>query len=121
MSSSSINALQKVFQHSCLSDMPRLGKQAYLEHIEKIKALVPPEKLLVFNVKEGWAPLCEFLDLPVPETPFPRVNDSKTWLDAMANSRRAKIRQILIKFLKTTTMLGVLTMVAYVGLKKYCF
>jgi hypothetical protein len=28
-------------------------------------------------VKEGWAPLCEFLDRPVPEVPFPRMNDTK--------------------------------------------
>jgi hypothetical protein len=37
---------------------------------------VPPEKLLVFNVQEGWEPLCRFLELPVPATPFPHHNDS---------------------------------------------
>ncbi len=26
-------------------------------------------------MKEGWSPLCKFLDLPIPSTPFPRVND----------------------------------------------
>jgi len=35
-----------------------------------------PDKLLVFNSKEGWGPLCKFLSLPVPNTPFPRVNDT---------------------------------------------
>ena len=38
----------------------------YEEHVDEVKANVPPEKLLVFNVKEGWQPLCIFLDLPVP-------------------------------------------------------
>ena len=33
-----------------------------------------PERLLVFRVKEGWGPLCEFLDLPVPDTDFPHIN-----------------------------------------------
>lgn len=47
----------------------------YKQHIEDVKAAVPPEKLLVFTVSEGWAPLCKFLDLPVPATPFPNVND----------------------------------------------
>ena len=27
---------------------------------------VPEEKLLIFNVKEGWEPLCNFLELPIP-------------------------------------------------------
>ena len=47
----------------------------YEEHVDEVKANVPPEKLLVFNVKEGWEPLCSFLDLPVPSVPFPNLND----------------------------------------------
>jgi hypothetical protein len=35
---------------------------------------LPPERLLVFSPKEGWQPLCAFLGVPVPESPFPRVN-----------------------------------------------
>eukprot|EP00095_Tigriopus_kingsejongensis_P008978 maker-scaffold334_size202906-snap-gene-1.30 protein:Tk08978 transcript:maker-scaffold334_size202906-snap-gene-1.30-mRNA-1 annotation:"sulfotransferase family" len=41
-----------------------------------VKKSVPAEKLLVFEVKQGWGPLCQFLDLPVPDIPFPRLNDS---------------------------------------------
>jgi hypothetical protein len=36
---------------------------------------VPPDRLLVFTVSEGWQPLCDFIGVPVPEAPFPRVND----------------------------------------------
>ena len=36
--------------------------------------LVPSSQLLVFNVKEGWDPLCTFLEKPVPEIPFPKKN-----------------------------------------------
>jgi hypothetical protein len=35
---------------------------------------LPPERLLVFHPKQGWEPLCEFLGVPVPSEPFPRVN-----------------------------------------------
>lgn len=45
-------------------------------HIQEVKQRVPAERLLVFDVKEGWAPLCAFLDVPVPATPFPRLNDT---------------------------------------------
>ncbi len=47
----------------------------YHEHIEEVKAAVPPERLLVYSVDQGWDPLCAFLDLPAPQSPFPHVND----------------------------------------------
>ena len=46
----------------------------YKQHLETIKAEVPPDRLLVFSANQGWEPLCAFLGLPVPETPFPNVN-----------------------------------------------
>src|ERR1019366_4250203 len=47
----------------------------YEAHIAEVKALVPPEKLLIFTVNQGWGPLCNFLNVPVPQTEFPNVND----------------------------------------------
>jgi hypothetical protein len=46
-------------------------------HIEHVSTTCPPERLLVFDVAEGWEPLCRFLDVPVPSHPFPRLNDSR--------------------------------------------
>jgi hypothetical protein len=40
---------------------------------------VPAERLLVWNPKEGWEPLCQFLDVPVPEQPLPNVNDTENF------------------------------------------
>ena len=48
----------------------------YEAHNAQVKATVPSSKLLVFNVKEGWGPLCAFLGKPVPSEPFPCVNES---------------------------------------------
>ncbi len=50
---------------------------AYLAHNEAVKAAFGPERLLVFEAKEGWGPLCEFLDVPVPDAPYPNVNSSQ--------------------------------------------
>ncbi len=47
----------------------------YQRHVDDVIATVPPEKLLVFTANQGWEPLCAFLGLPVPATPFPNVND----------------------------------------------
>lgn len=47
---------------------------AYRRRTEEVREALPAERLLVFNVAEGWTPLCRFLDAPAPETPFPRHN-----------------------------------------------
>lgn len=46
-------------------------------HEAEVKRTIAPERLLVFDVAEGWEPLCDFLDVPVPETPFPRTNSTE--------------------------------------------
>jgi hypothetical protein len=47
----------------------------YDEHIANVKAAVPPERLLVYSVDQGWGPLCDFIGVAKPQTPFPNVND----------------------------------------------
>jgi hypothetical protein len=48
----------------------------YEAHLQDVRRTVPPERLMVFDVKEGWQPLCEFLGQPVPAgEPFPHRND----------------------------------------------
>jgi len=54
----------------------------YEEHVAEVKKVVPEEKLLVWEVKEGWGPLCKFLGVAEPSTPFPRVNDTSEILSA---------------------------------------
>ena len=49
----------------------------YKAHVDDVKRRIAPERLLVFEVAQGWGPLCKFLGKSVPSTPFPRVNDSE--------------------------------------------
>ncbi|XP_057316147.1 uncharacterized protein LOC130657194 [Hydractinia symbiolongicarpus] len=68
------------------------GVAYYNNWVEEVKRNVPEEKLLVFSVKEGWEPLCKFLDVPVPEQPFPHVNDTATFKARVGvNHRRSMI------------------------------
>jgi hypothetical protein len=56
------------------------------KHIEEVKKNVPSERLLIYNIKEGWKPLCDFLQVPRPDAEFPHVNDSSsfiTWRDGL--------------------------------------
>jgi hypothetical protein len=52
--------------------------EVFKRHTEEVKRVVPPERLLVYEVKEGWGPLCSFLGVPIPEgKPFPHLNDAE--------------------------------------------
>jgi hypothetical protein len=53
---------------------------AYRRRTEQVRAAIPPERLLVFEVTEGWEPLCAFLNAPVPDGPFPRTNSTEEFL-----------------------------------------
>jgi Sulfotransferase domain len=50
--------------------------EIFEKHIAEVRATVPADRLLVFEVAEGWEPLCDFLGVPVPDEPFPHVNRS---------------------------------------------
>lgn len=52
-----------------------------------VKSNVPSDRLLVFSVKEGWKPLCKFLDLPEPAEEFPNVNDRAEMMDRIGKLR----------------------------------
>ena len=52
-----------------------------------MKKSVPREKLLIFSVKDGWEPLCKFLDVPIPDGPFPNTNDTKMMKQRMRNGK----------------------------------
>jgi hypothetical protein len=65
----------------------------FKQHIEEVKRYVPPEKLLVFNVKEGWKPLCDFLGVEIPpDKPFPYLNDRANFAGNAFIRRRARMR-----------------------------
>jgi hypothetical protein len=51
--------------------------RVFERHNEAVRRRVPPERLLVFDVREGWAPLCDFLGVEVPDEPFPRLNEAQ--------------------------------------------
>lgn len=48
-------------------------------HEAEVEASVPAERFLKFTIGDGWEPLCKFLGVPVPDTPFPHINDGATF------------------------------------------
>jgi sulfotransferase family protein len=56
------------------------AKELFIRHNALVQAEVPTERLLVYEVTQGWEPLCNFLGVPVPvDEPFPRVNDAASF------------------------------------------
>ena len=52
-------------------------RAVFTKHVDAVRETIAPDRLLVFDVKQGWKPLCAFLDVPIPEDePFPHVNDT---------------------------------------------
>lgn len=63
-------------------DLDRDGLvQAFTAHNDAVKETVPAGQLLVFQVKQGWEPLCDFLGVPVPRGEFPRTNHREEFWD----------------------------------------
>jgi len=61
--------------------------KAFTTHTEAVKKAVPATNLLMFQVKDGWAPLCEFLGVAVPDKPFPNTNDRGEFWDKVSGKK----------------------------------
>jgi hypothetical protein len=57
--------------------------RAFNTHNDAIRSTIPEERLLVYEVREGWEPLCEFLGMPVPDTPFPNTNGKEEFWERL--------------------------------------
>lgn len=55
--------------------------RAFNAHNDAVKETIPESQLLVFDVRDGWGPLCDFLEVPVPAEDFPRTNHREEFWD----------------------------------------
>jgi hypothetical protein len=68
----------------------------FARHNQAVQESIAADWLRVFDVKEGWEPLCAFLGVPVPEQePFPRVNDTAAFQNEEGRERRARATRAL--------------------------
>lgn len=75
-------------------------RKGFEEHYDRIRKLVPKERLLEYNVKEGWEPLCNFLGEPVPAEPLPRLNSGEYLMDAHYLLFWFRVVMVSIQFFK---------------------
>lgn len=67
--------------------------EIYRAHLLEVERVVPKARLLVYDVREGWGPLCTFLGVPVPELPFPHLNDRASFGQSVRRSSRELLRK----------------------------
>jgi hypothetical protein len=72
----------------------RIHERAYMtdyfrRHSATVEAAIAPDRLLVYEAGEGWERLCAFLDVPVPDTPFPKSNTRDEFAARVAATRAA--------------------------------
>lgn len=53
----------------------------FKKHIAEVQSEIPSDRLLTFDLREGWKPLCDFLGVEAPDVPFPKTNSSKAFVD----------------------------------------
>ena len=53
---------------------------AYEAHNARVLKDAPADRLIVWQVRDGWAPVCEALNLPIPAAPFPLTNTTADFL-----------------------------------------
>ena len=83
-----------------------LFKKKYREHNERVQAVIPKEKLLIYNVKKGWKPLCEFLGCNVPELEFPMENVASSFSRQKIQKKVRKAKGLLFLILSIFVLLA---------------
>jgi Sulfotransferase domain len=66
--------------------------EVFERHLAEVRATIPADRLLVFDVADGWPPLCEFLGVPVPGEAFPQVNEREAW----HQKRRGRLLRLIV-------------------------
>ncbi|GJJ12976.1 hypothetical protein Clacol_007223 [Clathrus columnatus] len=69
------------------------AKEELEEHTENVKSTIPADQLLVYDVKEGWDRLAEFLGVPKPDIPFPHLNETQSYHQVIITDIEEKMAQ----------------------------
>ena len=92
-----IDMMREMWEQSGLIEGPDTTAEwmarAMERYHQEVQQNVPSDRLLVWSVGDGWEPLCEFLELPVPEMPFPHLNDAKEFGERITDGALIALRE----------------------------
>lgn len=81
--------------------------ETFERHNAEVRRRVPPDRLLVYDVREGWAPLCKFFGVEIPDRPFPHLNDTR--------QMRRRLLAIVAALAAAPTLVAVCLIAALLG------
>ncbi|CAL8103919.1 unnamed protein product [Calicophoron daubneyi] len=81
--------------------------KGYKNWNEQVRKTVPAENLLIFNLGEGWRPICQFLNLPVPDCQFPHSNEREQYMKRFHRISRLSMLFRLAAYGTIGIMLGI--------------
>ncbi|KAI0451278.1 P-loop containing nucleoside triphosphate hydrolase protein [Xylaria acuta] len=96
---------KRIMQFEPKGEVKRGSSNLMCYYIPFKREMVPPEKLLVMQLKDGWAPLCKFLGVPVPDGPLPRANNTEAALEISDHVTR-RLAQIWGTAVGTAAVIG---------------
>ncbi|KXH64121.1 hypothetical protein CSAL01_10896 [Colletotrichum salicis] len=104
--------LKYTFDAETKNEVLEKARDGYRNHYATIRRETPPERLLNYNLKDGWEPLCAFLGKPIPDVPFSHVNDHEAYHEKL----QVIIRKGLVAFARKATWVvvpGLIGVAAY--------
>lgn len=80
----------------------RLSDRAFMvdhfrRHTEEVLQAIPAARLLVYEAGQGWGPLCDFLGVPVPSTPYPSENSRAVFMSRVSGAQAHLPEQVVDK------------------------
>ncbi|KAJ7686717.1 hypothetical protein B0H17DRAFT_1136796 [Mycena rosella] len=92
-----------------------IAKARFVARYDEIRRLTPKDRLLEFEVKDGWPPLAAFLGKEVPTAAFPRVNDTVQFNQVISAERRAILWAWAANLVVPLLAVGAAAMLGYFG------
>ena len=89
------------------------SKEIYRKHYALIRSLATKGRVLEFKLADGWRPLCEILDKPIPNVPFPHENDTARNTQSFKELLQLGLKNILRNAVVLATVVGVPSFALY--------
>ncbi|KAF4445676.1 hypothetical protein F53441_10625 [Fusarium austroafricanum] len=83
-----------LFQADTVEEARKNAKETYERHHRTIREMVDEDQLLEYRMGDGWEPICEFLEKPVPEQEFPHVNEAAELRRLIADKIKRNIIEV---------------------------
>ena len=110
------DVLRAWFEVETADEMRAAYVKRYRRHYDTVRAMVPPAQLLECHLGVGgWGPLCEFLDKPVPDVRFPKINEGRSLRLLLRIGMAITVLRALWTVLRYPVVLAVLWSLARAG------